>query len=68
MFIPNTYIDIKDTIKFKLKAIRSYRSELKLFPHPRSVKGIEILAQKRGSEANMKFAEAYMLYRDVSKI
>ena len=67
-FCPNTYIDIKDTIKFKLKAIKSYKSELKFFPHPRSVKGIEILAQKRGSEVNMKFAEAFMLYRDVSKI
>ncbi len=67
-FLPNTYIDIKDTIKFKLKAIKCYKSELRAFPHPRSLKGIEILAQKRGSEVSLKFAEAFMLFRDVSKI
>lgn len=65
-FLPNTYIDIKDTIKSKLKAIKCYKSELRAFPHPRSVKGIEILAQKRGSEVSLKFAEAFMLFRDVS--
>ncbi len=67
-FLPNTYIDIRDTIKFKLKAMKCYKTELRAFPHPRSVKGIEILAQKRGSEVSLKFAEAFMLFRDVSKI
>tara|TARA_X000001036_G_scaffold394351_1_gene394612 strand:- start:88 stop:759 length:672 start_codon:yes stop_codon:yes gene_type:complete len=67
-FMPNTYIDIKDSIKFKTKALKSYKSEIRTFPHPRSVKGIEVLAQKRGSEVSLKFAEAFMLFRNVSKI
>lgn len=67
-FIPNTYIDIKDSIKFKINAMKSYKSEIRTFPHPRSVKGIEVLAQKRGSEVSLKFAEAFMLYRNVSEI
>ena len=48
--------------------MKCYKTELRTFPHPRSVKGIEILAQKRGSEVSLKFAEAFMLFRDVSKI
>ncbi len=64
-FIPNTYVDISETIETKIRAMKTYKSELKEFPHPRSLQCIEILARKRGSEAGMNFAEAFMLVREL---
>ncbi len=63
-FIPNVYEDISKEIKTKIEAMKAYRSELKEFPHPRSPEIIEALAKKRGSEAGLKCAEAFMLIRE----
>lgn len=66
-FIPNLYIDISDTLKDKLKAMSCYKSELKDYPHPRSLEAIKVSAQKRGIEAGLKAAEAFILIREVIK-
>jgi len=63
-FLPNYYEDIKGFIDDKLKAMLCYKSELKKYPHPRSLKGIKILAQKRGMEAGLKYAESFILQRE----
>ena len=65
LFIPDIYIDISKTIKYKLEAMQAYKSELKKHPHPRSIEIINILAKKRGSEAGLKFAEAFVLIRKI---
>ncbi len=65
-FWPNYYEDISSTIGNKLEAIRAYQTELRAFPHPRSTEVIEALAKKRGSEAGVSAAEAFMLVRSVS--
>ncbi|MBU3934802.1 PIG-L family deacetylase, partial [Patescibacteria group bacterium] len=65
VFIPNFYEDISDYLKDKLKAMECYKSELKDYPHPRSLEGIKVLAQKRGMECGAKAAEAFMLLREV---
>lgn len=67
IFCPNVYIDISDTLGDKLKAMESYKSELKEYPHPRSLAGIRVLAQKRGSESGIKAAEAFVLLREIKK-
>jgi len=64
-FYPNVYVDISDTIDLKIKAFNQYRDEIKEYPHPRSVEGIEALAKKRGSEVNFKYAEAFYLVREL---
>jgi LmbE family N-acetylglucosaminyl deacetylase len=64
-FIPNVYVDIQDTFEKKIKAMKAYKSELKQYPHPRSLEIIKALAEKRGSEVGLKFAEAFMLVREV---
>ena len=64
-FEPNLYIDIEDTIKYKTKAFKSYESEIRKFPHPRSIKGIEVLSKKRGSEVGFKNAESFIIYREL---
>jgi LmbE family N-acetylglucosaminyl deacetylase len=65
VFLPNFYVDISDTLRIKLKAMMAYKSELKSYPHPRSLKGIRALAIKRGSEVGLKAAEAFMLVREI---
>jgi len=64
-FIPTTYTDITDTLKDKLRAMSCYRSELKKFPHPRSLENIVALAKKRGSESGLLAAEAFMIIREI---
>lgn len=67
VFAPNVYVDISDTLKTKLNAMSAYKSELKKYPHPRSLEGITALANKRGIEAGLKAAEAFMLVREISR-
>jgi LmbE family N-acetylglucosaminyl deacetylase len=64
-FVPNVYEDISDVFRIKIEAMKAYKSELKNFPHPRSLEIIEALAKKRGSEAGLEFAEAFMLIREI---
>ena len=66
-FIPNLYIDISETLNQKIESMKAYKSELKNYPHPRSLESIEILAKKRGSEAGLQLAEAFILIREISK-
>jgi len=60
-FVPNVYENILETFRQKLEAMTVYRSELRGFPHPRSLDAMATLARKRGVEAGLKQAEAFML-------
>lgn len=64
-FIPDRFVDISNTIKKKIEALRCYKQELRPYPHPRSVKGIRVLASKRGMEAGLKFAESFETIRAI---
>lgn len=66
MFRPTVYENITDFIEQKLNALRVYKEELREYPHPRSLKGIEVLAQYRGIESGYKFAETFQLIRDLN--
>ncbi|RPG87089.1 MAG: PIG-L family deacetylase [Crocinitomicaceae bacterium TMED209] len=65
IFRPNFYVDIQSEWNEKLLALKAYSKELKPFPHPRSIKAIEALAIKRGSEAGLKKAEAFCIIRKI---
>lgn len=65
LFSPTVYINITKTFSQKLKAMKAYKSELRPFPHPRSLKALEALAIKRGSEVLVARAEAFALIREV---
>lgn len=62
-FIPNTWSDITDTLDVKLQAMACYKSQLRPFPHPRSLEALQALATVRGSTMCMNAAEAFMLLR-----
>ena len=65
VFKPNVYVDITTTFNKKIEAMKAYESELREFPHPRSLKAIEALAIKRGSEVGVKYAESFYLIREI---
>ena len=55
--------DISKTRNLKIKALKAYASEMRQWPHPRSLKGINSLMQVRGATAGFNFAEAFVLGR-----
>lgn len=65
VFVPNVYEDIGEELETKIEAMKAYKSEVKEYPHPRSLEMIKILAQKRGSEAGLRFAESFILIREI---
>ena len=67
IFVPNVYVNIENTLETKLKAMSAYASELKDYPHPRSLDMLKVLAQKRGAEAGLVAAEAFMLVREIAR-
>lgn len=64
-FKPNVYIDIENELEKKLKAMAEYGSEIRDYPHSRSLEGMKILAQYRGLECGKKYAEAFKLIRKI---
>jgi LmbE family N-acetylglucosaminyl deacetylase len=64
-FSPNVFYDITKTIDLKIKALAAYHSEMREFPHPRSLPGIKLQAQNRGLQSGVTDAEAFMLVRNI---
>jgi LmbE family N-acetylglucosaminyl deacetylase len=62
-FSPNTFFDVTSTIRKKKEAMELYGSELRDFPHPRSIEGIELNAKNWGMKTGIKYAEAFLLVR-----
>ena len=65
-FFPNYYEDITNFINKKKNAVKIYKSEIKKFPFPRSMKAIDALAKVRGSEISTKAAEAFELLKKIN--
>jgi len=66
-FQPNVFVDISKTLKFKLKAMSVYKTEIKEFPHPRSLQALESIGKRWGSISGFKAAEAFCLVRQLQK-
>ena len=66
-FLPTVFEDISKEFKYKIKSFRMYKSELRPFPHSRSLKAIENLAIQRGIESGTKKAEAFELIRFINQ-
>lgn len=62
-FAPNLFVDISGTLDKKLAALVAYKSELREFPHPRSVAAVKALANWRGASCGVDAAEAFCLGR-----
>jgi LmbE family N-acetylglucosaminyl deacetylase len=63
IFRPNVFVDISETLPLKLKGMQLYESEARQFPHPRSNEALTAIAQRWGSVAGLKAAEAFEAVR-----
>lgn len=64
-FHPDTYVDVAATIDLKLKAMAKYVSEIKDYPHPRSLTAIKLNARNWGIKVGVKYAEVFQTIRVV---
>jgi LmbE family N-acetylglucosaminyl deacetylase len=62
-FAPNVFNDVTDTLQRKLEAMTCFSSQLRPFPHERSLEAVEHLARLRGATAGVAAAEAFVLLR-----
>ncbi|MEG1433501.1 MULTISPECIES: PIG-L deacetylase family protein [Eubacterium] len=66
-FIPDTWVDISQTLKEKIAAFACYKSEIREYPHPRSQKALEYVARFWGNQCVMDAAEAFMTIRNIKR-
>ena len=64
-FVPNVFVDIKHTFQDKLKAMSYYTSEIRDYPHPRSLEALEIIAKRWGTVVGKHYVEAFKLIRKI---
>ena len=63
-FKPNFFVQLNEkNIKDKINSLKIYKTEIKKFPHPRSIIGIKTLSMYRGMQIGSKYAEAFEIIR-----
>jgi len=65
IFQPNFFVDISAQLIRKLSALAAYASEMREWPHARSLKAIEHHSCWRGSQVGLESAEAFCLLRHI---
>ena len=66
-FLPNVFVNISDYENIKLKAINCYKTELRDYPHPRSLKYIEESDKACGLKCGLNMAEEFVCLRKIIK-
>ena len=63
-FFPNVFVDIEgEYAKKKYKAMEAYVTELRDYPHPRSIDTLIILDKAVGLQVGLKCAESFICHR-----
>lgn len=63
MFMPNVFVDITDYAEQKYKAFACYSTELREYPHPRSVQYLQETDKTAGLKVGLLCAEEFILLR-----
>jgi LmbE family N-acetylglucosaminyl deacetylase len=66
-FVPNWFEEITGFMNKKKEALMAYSSEMRPYPHPRSLEGCEIAAKRWGLKIGLPKAEAFWLMREIKK-
>lgn len=67
-FFPNFFVSIsKENLNAKIKGMESYEFESRPFPHPRSPKALEIVAQRWGVAMGKEYVEAFHIVRSINQ-
>ena len=62
-FCPTLYVDVAAQLAAKEKALEAYASEMRPFPHARSVEAVTAQARLRGAQVGLEAAEAFEVLR-----
>ncbi len=62
-FSPDIFFDISTTIDIKIRALEKYKTELRKYPHPRSLEGVKLIAKNWGIKVGLEYAEAFKVVR-----
>ena len=66
-FHPNWFVDITEHWNQKYEALKAYSSEMRPWPHARSLEGVEYQNRWRGAQVGVNVAEAFMSLRYLSR-
>lgn len=66
LFNPTFFVNIKNEMSQKMKAIKAYDDEMRDPPHSRSIEHLKILAKHRGFSVGINMAEAFEVYRIIN--
>ena len=65
-FKPNVFVEISETeFGAKIKALECYTTEIRQYPHPRSILGLAARSEYWGQVAGVEHAEAFELIRSI---
>ncbi len=64
-FSPNLFVDISKEWATKVSSLEAYSSEIRDYPHSRSIEGIKNLARVRGNQVGLPMAEAFQIIRKI---
>ena len=64
-FFPNKFVDISDQLDKKCEALKAYISEMRQWPHPRSIEAVVHQNRWRGAQVGVQAAEAFCLLREL---
>ncbi len=63
-FVPNVFVDIEgECAEKKYAAMAAYVTELREYPHPRSIEALKILDQAVGLQVGLRCAESFIAHR-----
>ncbi len=63
----NTYADISETLALKLEAMKIFETELREFPHPRSLAAMRATAQRNGAMVGLRAAEVFQSILEIRR-
>jgi LmbE family N-acetylglucosaminyl deacetylase len=66
-FVPDRWVDITGFVENKRDALACYPTELREFPHPRSLKAVEVLAAACGTQVGVAAAERFRTVREIRR-
>jgi LmbE family N-acetylglucosaminyl deacetylase len=66
-FRPDRFVDVSATLDKKLRALEAYGSEMRAFPHARSLAAVKALATWRGASVGLEAAEAFQTLRWIDR-
>ncbi|WP_223606108.1 PIG-L deacetylase family protein [Chryseobacterium sp. OSA05B] len=64
-FVPNHFVNVTDVFAKKTEAMKFFGSQIKKFPHSRSIEAFEALAMYRGATVGVERAEAFVVERQL---